>query len=70
MTLIYLDSSAVIKLFLQEPFTVEVETACSAPDAHCLTSDLTYAEIHGWLSRALSQGRLTQEERRNLVRDF
>lgn len=59
MTLLYLDSSAVIKLFLQEPFTGEVEAAVQAPDAHCVTSDLTYAEVHGFLSRALRLGRIT-----------
>jgi len=70
MTLIYMDASAVIKLFLDEPWRAEVEAACSAGDAHCITSDLTYAEIHGTLSRALALGRITPEEQGVLVRAF
>jgi predicted nucleic acid-binding protein len=70
MTLVYLDTSAVLKLFFREPFSAEVETAVTVPDAHCITSDLTYAEIHGSLSRALSQGRLTRAEQKFLVQEF
>lgn len=70
MTLIYLDSSAVIKLFLEEPGSGAVEAAVRAPDAHCVTSDLTYAEIHGFLSRALSLGRITQVQQQQLVQGF
>jgi predicted nucleic acid-binding protein len=70
VTLVYLDSSAVIKLFLQEPFTGEVEAAVQAPDAHCLTSDLTYAEVHGFFSRALKLGRITPGQQRSLLKHF
>lgn len=70
MTLVYLDSSAVIKLFLQEPFTIDVETAVQAPDAHCVTSELAYAEVHGFFSRALTLGRITAGQQRSLVGHF
>lgn len=70
MTVIYLDASAVIKLFLDEPFSAQVEAAVLAPDAHCVTSDLTYAEIHGFLSRALSRGRISEAQQKQLVMDF
>jgi uncharacterized protein len=70
VTLIYLDSSAVIKLFLTEPGSETLEAAVRAPDAHCVTSDLTYSEIHGFLSRALSLGRITLPMQAQLVLDF
>ena len=67
MTVVYLDASAVIKLFLQEAFTAEVEAAVLAQDAKCVTSDLTYAEVHGAFSRARSRGRITAPQQRALV---
>lgn len=70
MTLIYLDSSAVIKLFLDEPYSAQVAAAVRGEEVHCVTSDLTYAEIHGFLSRAAATGRITSPVQRQLVRDF
>lgn len=70
MTLIYLDSSAVIKLFLEEPFSDQVDAAVRTQGARCVTSDLTFAEIHGFLSRARSLGRLDPPQQRQMVEDF
>jgi len=70
MTLIYMDASAIIKLFLEEPWAAEVEVAFTASDAHCITSDLSYAEIHGTFSRALALGRITQEQQKLLLHAF
>lgn len=70
MILIYLDSSAVIKLFLQEAFSDQVDRALRAPEAHALTSDLTYAELNGFFARALALGRLTPPQQKQMVEEF
>lgn len=70
MNLIYLDSSAAIKLFMQEPFSAQVEAAVRAPEAHCVTSDLTFAEIHGFFAMALALGRITTVQQKHLVESF
>jgi uncharacterized protein len=70
VTLIYLDSSAAIKLFLDEPFSAQVAAAVRGKHVHCVTSDLTYAEIHGFLSRAAATGRITGSAQKQLVQDF
>ena len=70
MTLIYLDSSAVIKLFLEEPSSSEVAAAVGGRGVHCVTSDLTYAEIHGFFARAAATGRIPVPGQQQLIQDF
>ena len=70
MTLIYLDTSAVIKLFLPEAFSAEVEALIMAPGATCITSDLTFAEIHGAFSRAFAVGRIKADQLNLLIEEF
>ena len=70
MTLVYLDTSAVIQLFIREPFTPDLQRALAGPGVACATSDLTYAESHGWFSKALTLGRITQNEQRSIIGAF
>jgi predicted nucleic acid-binding protein len=67
--ILYLDTSALVKLYLEEEGSAEVRAAVDAAEAVC-TSMVAYAEVHAALARATREGRITEEERARAVADF
>ena len=69
MSLIYMDSSAIAKLFLDEEHSAIVEAAVEVADG-IVCSDIGYIEVMGLLSRAHKQGRIDSEARDEIVGQF
>jgi len=65
----YLDSSALVKLYIQEPSSSEVRTLVS--EARIVaTSRVAYVEARAGFARKLREGELLQEEYSQVVEDF
>jgi predicted nucleic acid-binding protein len=58
--ILYLDTSAFLKLFIAEPESESVETAASRAEA-VATHLITYAELRAAFAKALRMGRETPE---------
>ena len=69
MSLLYLDSSAIAKLFIKEEHTGLVEAAVDTADG-LVCSVIGYVEVMGIFSRAHNQKRLSVEVRDDLVERF
>lgn len=67
--MLYLDTSALVKLYLDEPDRKAVTTAVSK-EAIVATQEVAYIEAHAAFSRAEREGRLTQLELERLRSDF
>ena len=67
--MLYLDTSALVKLYLDEPERKAVTTAVSK-EAIVATQEIAYIEAHAAFSRAEREGRLTQIELERLRGDF
>ena len=65
----YLDSSALVKLYLSEPGRDEVEAALRRTEA-VTTSVIAYAEVRATFARRLRNGELSDEEHAQVVEDF
>jgi len=65
----YLDSSALVKLYIQEPGSSEVRALVS--EARIVaTSRVAYVEARAGFARKLREGELLQEEYSQIVEDF
>jgi len=69
LSFLYLDSSAIAKLFLEEEHSALVESAIEAADG-LVCSAIGYLEVMGLISRAFKQERVTLEQRDALVEAF
>ncbi len=58
--ILYLDTSAFLKLFIAEPETESVQTAASTAEA-VATHLITYAELRAAFAKAMRMGRETPE---------
>ena len=58
--IVYLDTSAYVKLYVAEPGSDLVEAAKAQAGAIC-THLITYAELSATLAKAVREGRLTRE---------
>ena len=67
--MLYLDTSALVKLYLDEPGRKAVVTAV-AKEAIVATQELAYIEAHAAFSRAEREGRLSHVELARLRSDF
>lgn len=65
----YLDSSALVKLYLAEPGREEVEKLLESTEA-VTTSVIAYTEIRATFARRLRSGELSDEEHAQVVEDF
>lgn len=69
MSFLYLDSSAIAKLFLEEEHSALVERAVDEADG-LVCSAIGYLEVMGLISRAYNRGRMTLEQRDTFVAEF
>jgi predicted nucleic acid-binding protein len=67
--IIYLDTSALAKLFISEPGSGAVAAAVSSALA-VATHRITYVEIHATLARAARMGRIQASSLDHRLRDF
>ena len=69
MKVAYLDSSAFVKLYMEEPGREEVENLLSQTEA-VTTSVIAYAEVRAAFSRAARRGDLNEDEHVQIVEAF
>lgn len=69
MKVAYLDSSALVKLYLSEAGRDEVQALLEATEA-VTTSVIAYAEARATFARRLRNGELSDEEHAQVVEDF
>ena len=67
--IVYLDTSALLKLYLTEDGSRQVRDAVSTAALAC-THLIAYAEVRAALARAVRMGRLDEDERMRQVRAF
>ena len=67
--ILYLDTSALVKLYVEEQGSAEIRAAVDTAQAVC-TSMVAYVEVHAALARAADEGRITGQERARAVADF
>lgn len=67
--ILYLDTSALVKLYLEESGSGKVRAAVDEAEA-VSTSIVAYAEMHAALAAAARVGRITGEERSRAVAEF
>jgi predicted nucleic acid-binding protein len=66
----FLDSSALIKLYHQEPGTERVEEIFAAPDTSVVISELTTIELRSALARKVRTGEITLQAEEEVVANF
>ncbi|HYE33994.1 type II toxin-antitoxin system VapC family toxin [Methylocaldum sp.] len=69
MKLIYLDSSAIVKLYVDEAFSIEVETLFRGAD-QVLCHGIGYIEVRAALAAARRFGRIDPADYQAIVSDF
>lgn len=67
--ILYLDTSSLLKLFVDEPGTDEVVARVESADI-VATSVIAYAEAHGALGRRHREGAITKAELHDLLARF
>jgi predicted nucleic acid-binding protein len=67
--ILYLDTSALVKLYVEESGSTQVRAAVDEAEA-VSTSIVAYAEVHAALAAAARVGRITGEERSRAVAEF
>ena len=67
--ILYLDTSALVKLYIQEPGSKEVREQVAAARI-VSTSRVSYVEARAGIARKFREGELTEGERRRIVRDL
>lgn len=67
--MLYLDTSALVKLYLDEPGR-RIVTAAVSEEAIVATQEIAYIEAHAAFSRAERDGRLSPPELERLRSDF
>lgn len=70
MSVYFLDSSAVLKLYQQEKGSAEVHRVLSEPAAHFFISRLAVVEIQRAFARKVREGKLSEVELEELRRAF
>jgi uncharacterized protein len=66
----FLDSSALIKLYHEEPGTERVEEIFATSEASLVVSELAAVELQSALARKVRTGEITLEAEEEVVRDF
>jgi len=66
----FLDSSALIKLYHQEPGTERVEEIFATADATLVISELATVELRSALARKVRTGEITVQAEEEVVRNF
>lgn len=66
----YLDASVIVPVLLVEPDSSTVNAWVRANTASILVSDLAAAEVSSAISLSVRTGRSTEDEARELLRDF
>ena len=66
----FLDSSALIKLYHQEPGTERVEEIFTASETSLIISELAVVELHSALARKIRTGEITLQAEEEVVRNF
>lgn len=61
--MLYVDSSALVKLYFEEPGSAEFRLILSQHPQTALTSVVTYAEVLAALARSEREGRISRRER-------
>lgn len=67
--ILYLDTSSLLKLYVQEEGTPEVNARADAAD-HIATSIIAYPEAHAALARRHKEGALSKKELDSIIEDF
>lgn len=67
--ILYLDTSALVKLYVEEEGSAEARSAVEAADA-VATSRVAYAEAHAAFAAAARLGRITAAERAAVAANF
>jgi predicted nucleic acid-binding protein len=67
--ILYLDTSALVKLYVEEPFSQELSVAVSEAEA-VATSLIAYAESRAAFARARREARLSAQIYRRIVEAF
>ena len=67
--ILYLDTSSLLKLYVQEPGTEEVQAGVEVADV-VATSAIAYPEAHAALARRHREGALTRAEFRTCLEQF
>jgi len=68
--MLYLDTSALVKLYIREPGSREVEALAKENQPWVLTSLVAFAETFSMLLRSLREGRITHPVYRRQKRAF
>jgi uncharacterized protein len=68
--LYFLDTSAVAKLYHEEPGSDVVEHLASSPTTHLWIAELTRVEFHSVCLRKVREGQLTEEKLRTVLDCF
>jgi predicted nucleic acid-binding protein len=66
----FLDSSALIKLYHQEPGTERVEELFTASESSLVISELAIVELHSALARKIRIGEITAQAEEEVLRNF
>ena len=67
--ILYLDTSALVKVYVTEPFREPVVSAMQEAEA-VASHSLAYVEAHAAFARALSDGRLTEGQHEAVKQEF
>ena len=67
--ILYLDSSSIVKLFLQESDSAEIERLAAAAD-ELASSRIAYAEVRSAFARKLREGHLSPEGHHEATSSF
>jgi len=67
--ILYLDTSALVKLYVKEPGSQAVRALLEKAQVVC-TSRVAYVEMRAGLARKLRQGELSEEEYGHVLSDF
>lgn len=68
--LVYMDTSALVKLYVSETGTGQVEAVANESQGRFVTSVITYPEARGVFARYLQEGKLTPEAHDEIVTAF
>jgi predicted nucleic acid-binding protein len=67
--ILYLDTSALVKLYVEEEYSSVVEQAVS--DARIVATHLiAYVEVHSAFARLVREGVISEEVRENILKSF
>lgn len=67
--ILYLDTSALVKLYIAEPGSGEVRKAVGAAQI-VATSRLAYVEARAGIARKFREGELSENDRRRIVEEL